>query len=311
MEQAHIHRGKTPTARPNIILFAVMFYYFVVGRNIVQPYILTPIYHFLGIYPLVGWPGTLNAFFRDLGIPVLLYLLYTFITKGNIHFSFSLSRLSLKNILYISVMTLTIRIVFNLLESGFPFFFGSGSVPMQTFLFMDIGQSLLHNAILATLFEEAVFRGFLWEEYRRQGVGYWKISLVTGLFFGVIHLGTFTVIHTAFAGIFFYAPLIYFTRSIWAPVLHHALMNGLYTLISPTFYIDKQADFDAFMPSYLIILTIATLILLPFAIMCGKRFYQENRHNLWIKENLPKESVAFRVTYWALIVVILATFLRA
>ena len=99
------------------------------------------------------------------------------ITKQDIRFSFSLSRLSLKNILYIAVMTLAIRVVFNLFESGVPFLFNSRNVPMQTFRFMDIGRSLLHNAVLATIFEEAVFRGFLWGEYRRQGVGYWKIAL--------------------------------------------------------------------------------------------------------------------------------------
>ncbi|MCL2569526.1 MAG: CPBP family intramembrane metalloprotease [Oscillospiraceae bacterium] len=301
---------KNITAKPNIILFAVMFYYFVIGRNIVQPYLLTPIYDFLGIYPLVGWSGILNAFFRDLGVPISLYLLYAIFAKRDVRFSFSLSYLSLTNILYISVITLAVRVMFNLLESGVPFLFGSGSVPMQTFRFMDIGQSLLHNAILATLFEEAVFRGFLWGEYRRQGIGYWKIALVTGLFFGIIHLDTFTIIHTTFAGIFFYAPLIYFTRSIWAPVLHHALMNGLYTLISPAFYIDNQADFDAFMPTYLMILALAALVLIPISILCAKKFYHENRHNIQVKENLPKESVAFRVSYWILIVVMVATFLR-
>jgi len=302
---------KTITAKPNIMLFFLMLYYFVIGRNIVQPYLLTPIYDVLGIYPLVGWAGTFNAFFRDLGLPILLYFLYALLTKQDIRFSFSLSRLSLTNVLYIAVMTLAVRVIFNLFESGVPFLFGSGSVQMQTFRFMDIGQSLLHNAILATLFEEAVFRGFLWGEYRRQGVGYWKVALVTGLFFGIIHLGTFTMIHTTFAGIFFYAPLIYFTRSIWAPVLHHALMNGLYTLISPTFYINHQIDFDAFMPTYLIILVLATLALIPASIFCAKKFYLENRHNIQIKENLPKESRAFRVSYWILIVVMIATFLRA
>lgn len=311
MEKEHASAAKNVTARPNILLFAVMLYYFVIGRNIVQPHLLTPIYDLFGVYPLTGWAAVINAFFRDLGIPVLLYLLYALATKRNICVSFSLSRLSLRNVLYITLMTLAVRVIFNLLESGVPFLLGSGSVPMQTFRFMNIGQSLLHNAVLATLFEEAVFRGFLWRAYRRQDVTYWKVALVTGLFFGLIHLGTFTILHTAFAGIFFYAPLIYFTRSIWAPVLHHALMNGLYTLISPTFYIGNQAGFDAFMPRYLTLLAVAALILIPIAIVCGKKFYHENLHNVQIKQNLPKESMAFRVSYWSLIVVMIATFFRA
>ena len=208
-------------------------------------------------------------------------------------------------------MTLAIRVLFNLLESGTLFLFSGGQVPMQRFLFMDIGSSLLHNAVLATLFEEAVFRGFLWGEYKRQGVRFWKVALVTGLFFGVIHGGRFAILHTALAGVFFYAPLIYFTRSIWAPVLHHALINGLYTLVSPTFYIENQADFDAFMPTYLMILLFAALVLVPIAIVCARRFYRENRHNAQRAEDLPEESTSFRVSYWVLIAVIVATFLRA
>ena len=292
-------------------MFVVMLYYFVIGRNFLQPYVLNPIYEFFGIYPLSSWLRILNAFFRDLGLPTLVYILYTIFAKKKCCLMFSMSRLSLKNVLYISVITLTIRVIFSLIENGIPFFFNGGVVSMQTFYFMDIGQSLLHNAILATLFEEFVFRGFLWGEYRQQHVSYWKIALATGLFFGIIHLGTFNMFHTTISGIFFYAPLIYFTRSIWSPILHHAIMNGTYTLISPTFYINNQADFNEFMPIYLIILISVAIILSPLAIICGKRFYQENKHNAQTREKLPPESKMFRLTYWSLILIMMATFLRA
>jgi len=295
---------------PNIILFATMLYYFVIGRNFIQPYVLTPIYEFFGVYPLVGWAGILNAFFRDLGIPVIVYLLFAVFSKRKIRTAFSISRISWTNVLYIAIMTLAVRVIFNLIESGIPFLFNDGNVPMQTFRFMDISQSLIHNALLATIFEEVVFRGFLWGEYRRQNVAYWKIALVTGLFFGAIHLGAFNIVHTTISGILFYAPLIYFTRSIWAPILHHALMNGLYTLTNPTFYIDNQADFDAFMPTYLILLSVAAITLIPIAVICGKKFYYENRHNVQSKESLPKESKSFTVSYWIVIAIIIGTMIR-
>lgn len=300
-----------PTARPNIILFVVMLYYFVVARNMVQPYVLTPIYEFVGVSPLSGWSQIFNRFFRDLGIPVLVYLLYACFTKQKIDASFSIARLSWTNVVNITVMTLTIRVVFDLIEKGVPFLLNDGHVPMQVFHFMDIGQSLIFNAVLATIFEEAVFRGFLWGEYYRQNVKYWKIALVTGLFFGISHLGAFTMFHTTVSGIFFYAPLIYFTRSIWAPMLHHALMNGLYTVINPTFYMDNQLAFDAFMPTYLTILLIATIVLLPIAVICGKKFYYENKHRLLPEENLPTETKSFKITYWILIATMVATFIRA
>lgn len=300
-----------PTARPNIVMFIVMSYYFVIGRHFVQPLLLDPFYEIIGIYPLSSWQRILNIFFRDFGILIIVYLIYLLIKKKSIRSAFSITKMTWQNVAYITVMTLTIRVFFNLIESGVPFLWGSRQVPMQNFYFMDIGSSLIHNAILATLFEELVFRGFLWHEYRKQGVSYWKMALAIGLFFGIIHGGTFNIIHTTIAGIFFYAPLIYFTRSIWSVIIHHAIINAGYTLISPTFYISNQADFDAFMPTYLIILVIATIILLPFAIICAKKFYHENKHHLQVKENLPAETKSFKISYWILIAIMVATFLRA
>jgi len=300
-----------PTARPNIIMFMVMLYYFVIGRNFVQPVILNPIYELLGIYPLASWQRIFNTFFRDFGIPIIVYLIYSLVKKKPIRSVFSITKLSWQNVVYITVITLTIRVFFNLIESGVPFLFNDRQVPMQNFYFMDIGQSLLHNAILATLFEEFVFRGFLWHEYRQQGVSYWKIALATGLFFGIIHLGIFNIAHTTISGIFFYAPLIFFTRSIWSVILHHAIMNAGYTLISPTFYIDNQLAFDAFMPTYLTVLLVATIILLPLAVICGKKFYHENKHHLPPKANLTVETKSFKITYWILIAIMIATFIRA
>ena len=51
-----VERGRVG-ARPNLILFAVMFYYFVLGRSVVQPFLLDPLYRVLGVYPLTGWFG--------------------------------------------------------------------------------------------------------------------------------------------------------------------------------------------------------------------------------------------------------------
>lgn len=114
-------RGKLVDIRSNLLLFLVMFYYFVIGRNVVEPYLLVPIYRLLGIYPLAGWLGIISAFFRDLGIPVMCYLIYLKCTKQKINISFSLTRLSLKNVLYITVMTVAVRVLFYLWNTVFHF----------------------------------------------------------------------------------------------------------------------------------------------------------------------------------------------
>ena len=105
-------------------------------------------------------------------------------------------------------------------------------------------------------------------------------------------------------------PVLLYILFAKAPVLHHALMTGLYTLISPTFYIETQAAFDAFIPTYLVILTVASLVLIPLAIITAKKFYYENAANVQ-KKPQEKETLGFRISYWLLILVIVGTFVRA
>jgi len=236
-------------------------------------------------------------------IPALIYLLYIkFFEKRPIMDILSMRSLSLKNVLYITIITLAFAQTYSLIMLTVPFFLGDLSMPYAGTL--SVWQYFLMGAVVASLNEEFVFRGVLWGEYRSQNVSFWKIALATGLFFGLIHGGILSIADTTFSGIFLYAPLIHFTRSIWAPILHHSIVNGRWWM-HPVHFANNQAEYEALMPIYLIIMGVIVAILIPLAVICAKKFLAHNQHNHISKTDLPRESMAFKLTYWALIAAML------
>jgi len=244
-----------------------------------------------------------NLIFMAL-IPALIYFVHIrFFAKSRLGFCDVISAnrvLSFKNVLYVTIITLAFAFTYSLLGFAIPFIFGSNPVqmPVET---MTVFGYILAGGIIANVAEELIFRGVLWGEYRNSNVSFWKAALATGLFFGLIHSGIISVIDTTFSGIFLYAPLIYFTRSIWAPILHHFIVNSLWGF-SPSNFASNQTEFEAFLPTWLTLMSVAVAILIPAAIICGKKFFALNKHNRIAKKELPKESLVFKLTYWILIV---------
>jgi len=305
--EVNVHKStesKGPSIRPNIIMLLYVFWFLYAPHLIWR---ILPHYPALFGIPLGIWIRIVDAIFMAI-IPALIYFMYVkFFTKQRIRDILSIARLNPRNILYITVITLAFALTYGgLLGYGIPFFFSDTPMPMRVSA-EPTWQILIRAGIIAALAEELIHRGILHGEYSTKKVAYWKIALVVGLSFGLIHVGVgaMSVIDTTFSGVFLYAPLIYLTRSIWAPVLHHVIVNSL-SWINLANFVDNQADHDAFMPIYMIILAVVVAILIPAAVICGKKFWALNKHNHIAKKDLPKESKAFKLTYWATVAIMLA-----
>ncbi|MCL2857281.1 MAG: CPBP family intramembrane metalloprotease [Oscillospiraceae bacterium] len=289
-------KAKSPSVKPNILMFGYVIYFILLAPYFIAPFVWNIIDREIG--PVLTSLIAQVIFI----VPGIIYLLHVkFCEKRSVTEMLSIRSLSWKNALYISIITLAFAQTYSLLGLAIPFLLGDVQMPSSS---LAVWQYFLMGAIIATIFEEFVFRGVLWGEYRNHNVSFWKIALATGLFFGLIHGGIVSVADTTFSGIFLYAPLIYITRSIWAPVIHHAIVNGRWGL-HPVNFVSSQAEYEAFMPTYLIIMGIIVAILIPLAVICAKKFWKHNQHNHIAKKDLPKESIAFRLTYWALIVAML------
>ena len=279
-----------PTARANIVLALFLLYWLCI------PHAVDPVLTALGLAPLSAIAHAITMLTVRFLPPILLYLL---ISKQRPAAVFSTAPLSLKNALYIAVFTISLRVIEFLLEFGLPFVFGLAPPPMQQMA--PAWVHLLVVVLLATVLKEFFFRGPLYSEYRDQGVSILKTALVTGLFFGLVHEGIAAITASAILGIF-WAYLLYYTQSIWAPLLSHALYNAMWQL-HPAFHIRTQAEYEAFLPTFVRILGVAALLAIPAMILSAKKFWTENRRE---QKEQAEESQAFRWSYWALIVLMIA-----
>lgn len=84
--------------------------------------------------------------------------------------------------------------------------------------------------VLAPVFEEAMFRGFLFGQLRKRH-GFWVSAIVTSLAFAVVHF-QFNVGVDVFILSLFLCYLRERFQSIWPSIMLHALKNGIaYTLL--------------------------------------------------------------------------------
>lgn len=79
--------------------------------------------------------------------------------------------------------------------------------------------------IIPPIFEELIFRGFMFGAMRRQ-VSFWTAAILVSVAFGLVHGQPNVAVDTFILSIFLCA-LRERTGAIWAPIILHALKNGL------------------------------------------------------------------------------------
>ena len=100
----------------------------------------------------------------------------------------------------------------------------SGLEDADSNVLLGVATGLLLIAV-APVAEEIFFRGFLYQAFRNS-FGVWPGALLSGVFFGVIHLEFFKVVQLAILGVIL-ALLFEKTRSLWPPIILHAINNTL------------------------------------------------------------------------------------
>ena len=243
-------------ARGNKIMFFILLY--LIGLQ----FLLVPVVMLFDISELY-----LTAVIQVVGLffPFLLYLL---VTKQKVGDVLKLAPFNLKMVLIIFVITIAAFPVVMLISDLSTFIF----IPMASEMNLNaypLWQAILIIGVFPALFEEFIFRGVLQHEY--EGVSLKKRALITGLFFGIIHLNFHQSIYAGLFGIL-YAYLYYYTKTIWAPVLWHFLHNGLFVLWERiTFFQDLSHTMeDNFLASILILGGIS-IIAIPILAFCFKK----------------------------------------
>ena len=206
-------------------------------------------------------------------VPILAYLLFT---KQKPRDIFELKPLSGTNTLLVIAISIALipMTLFAMYLLSLVF------VPTLEFLTMDtvvlpfpFWIALITGAILPSIFEELLYRGAIYSEYQGEGHGasIGMTALMTGIFFGIKHLNFHQAIYAAALGVVF-AYLVYYTRSILAPIICHFIINSAILLLT---YIEVFVEFirELMVGNIISLLVIvgASVVMFPVLIICLKK----------------------------------------
>jgi len=145
---------------------------------------------------------------------------------------------------------------------------------------------MIFHLAVPSVGEELWFRGAFHNAYRRQGLSVGKVALITGLFFGIMH--GFSSIPGMILICFVWTYLLYYTRSIWIPILAHTFHNAIVLAVSFAFdgaanayppYGYSQAPVSEI--GVIAFWGIIGLFMIPIVILCFKRLKKNHFVEVW------------------------------
>ncbi|MCL2571733.1 MAG: CPBP family intramembrane metalloprotease [Defluviitaleaceae bacterium] len=141
---------------------------------------------------------------------------------------------------------------------------------IYTFMEQPLWLILLASAVTPAVCEELVFRGYIQTKHGVFPIR--KAALLNGLFFGIIHLNLQQFAYAFALGAIF-AYMVHYTKSIWAGILPHFIINAsqgilgrLVFLIEPTEVASPSTGLSAEAQAILVMGSI-TILLMPVIII--------------------------------------------
>lgn len=164
--------------------------------------------------------------FLAIFLPSLLFLhMLAKRTGKSISSLLRLNPLSGKNILFVTLMSLTIQPLMSILSVVAAFFYPNNISGVIDGLSESLPypQMVLTLALVPAIFEELALRGAILAAYRKR-MDFKHIALINGLFFSLMHLNGQQLLYTLAIGIFL-AYLVEKTDSLFASIIAHFTIN--------------------------------------------------------------------------------------
>jgi len=224
----------------------------------------------------------------QLAVFMLPLALWFAIKREPIKPNFPFAKLGRKNIILIVALSFFLQPIMMLI-SGISGLFFNNDVAELMYVFQrhPFWLQLIAIAVTPAICEELIFRGYIQSQYRDSTIR--KSALINGLFFAMMHLNLQQFAYTFVLGVVF-AYMVHYTRSLWAAILPHFIVNGtqvtLGRLVFATApaYADPQAEelLDAlpFSPEVqgVIMLGVIAAVFSPVVIILFMEFV---KHNKW------------------------------
>ncbi|MGL5085056.1 MAG: lysostaphin resistance A-like protein [Clostridium sp.] len=198
---------------------ANLYFLIILLLEIFLPYILQPIYSLIGIGDI-----RILLVLNHVIIFLIPAIIYVVINKVSIKETFKLNKLYLKDMLVIVLLGFICQPIMTFFSLVTSFFFKNEIGAFMTEIVSTPYIILLMLvAVLPSITEEVTIRGVILSGYDNKNK--YKAALMTGLFFGMLHLDPQQFLYATVLG-FILALVVRATKSIFAAVIIHFLING-------------------------------------------------------------------------------------
>lgn len=198
---------------------ANLYFLIILLLEIFLPYALQPMYYVLGVSD-VRIMLVLNHAIIFL-IPAIMYVI---ITKSSAKDTFKLNKLYLKDTILIILLGFVCQPIMTFFSLITSFFFNNEiGVFMTEIVSTPYIFLLMLVAVLPAITEEITIRGVVLSGYDNKNK--YKAALITGLFFGMLHLDPQQFLYATVLG-FILALVVRTTKSIFSAAIIHFLING-------------------------------------------------------------------------------------
>lgn len=225
---------------------------------------------------------------QDLIIILIPIIAYCLITKTKLTTLIPHEKLSLKNILYIVLLTIFIAPIIVVISSITTIFYPAdiNNQILQYINDLPLPLGLLALGIMPAVFEELAFRGVILSNYK--SISLLNSAIVSGLFFGLFHLDFYQMGYAFAVGIFF-AFIVRYTNSIYSSMLSHFIINGSQVLLTKISLIlmnrygftemIEQTNETSSSYSSIIMGIFFTVIATPFLVLTIRKFMEYNKNH--------------------------------
>ncbi|MGL5352882.1 MAG: CPBP family intramembrane glutamic endopeptidase [Clostridium sp.] len=198
---------------------ANLYFLIIILLEIFLPFVLQPIYNIIGLGD-IRVLLVLNHAIIFL-IPAIIYVL---VNKASVKETFKLNKIYLKDLLLIVVLGFVCQPIMTFFSLITSFFFKNEIGAFMTEIVSTPYVLLLMLvAVLPAITEEVTIRGVILSGYDNKNK--YKAALITGLFFGMLHLDPQQFLYATVLG-FILALVVRATKSIFAAAIIHFLING-------------------------------------------------------------------------------------
>ena len=198
---------------------ANLYFLIILLLEIFLPYFLQPIYKILGINDI-----RILLVLSHTIIFLIPAIIYVIVTKASVRDTFKLNKLYFNDIVLIILLGFVSQPIVTFFSLVTSFFFNNEIGAFMTEIVSTPYILLLMLvALLPAITEEVTIRGIILSGY--DNINKYKSALITGLFFGMLHLDPQQFLYATVLG-FILALVVRSTKSIFSAAIIHFLING-------------------------------------------------------------------------------------